>query len=152
MCQNKRVAGSAWCGYCYENLRGRANHRGHLRCRRRRSVSHDDRRMGLRKPVVDVGRPDSRGGGATSEYAVLFPRLFEYVTEGAWEDGTPRQTSSLLMFFEDGYWKTCLNDRALGRTLWATGVNPEAAITSLEAALASEAADWRRSSSGRKGR
>lgn len=152
MCSNRSVATAVWCGYCYENLRGRANHRGHLRCRRRRGVNRDQRTMALRKPVADAQRLDGGDGGAGGDLAILFPTLFEYVTNGEWDDGSGRQTSSLLLFFEDGLFKVCLNDRALGRTCWATGRSAEGAVMSLEGALASGSNDWRKSKhpSGRR--
>lgn len=145
MCQNKRRAGATWCGRCYENLRGRANHPGHLHCRRKRTSDGDGSRMGLRKPVSNGGYPVGSAGDAPSDAAIMFPALFEMLTATAWEDGSPRTTSSLLLFFEDGWFKACVNDRAAGRTGWATGRSADAALASLEASIANDSVEWRKS-------
>lgn len=80
------------------------------------------------------------GGGWEKEY----PALFEYLTLVVWEDGTARQTSTLLLFFEDGAWKACLNDRENARSAWASGGSPHQAIRALEDALGDDLVEWRR--------
>lgn len=79
------------------------------------------------------------------EFPKSFPALFEYLTSDAWEDGKPRQRATLLLLIEDGSLKGCLNDRALERSLWATGASVGGVLLALERAVQSDSAEWRRS-------
>ena len=99
----------------------------------------------MRKPVdrAEGGGPSVQlddGGALLSAY----PHVVEYCVESSWDDGAPRETSTLLLFVEEGRWKLCLHDRALSRSAWVSGASPEACLEALEAALGSEVVEWRR--------
>lgn len=98
--------------------------------------------MALEKPTTPVG--DAPGTGRPSVVDTYFPLLIEYVTNTSWADGSSRLPSTLLLLCEAGQWKACLNDKALGRTGWATGATPEDVLASLERALAEGSMDWRK--------
>lgn len=104
----------------------------------------------LRKPTeegVNLAAPKGQ------EDATLFSgmeALYEYLTCAEWEDGSLRESSTLLCFVEDGRWKVCLNDRAASRSCWASGDSLLGALASLDAALASGAPEWRRSEGRRR--
>lgn len=78
------------------------------------------------------------------QLASLLPAVAEYLFTSSYEDGTMRQRSTLLLFYEDGLCKVCLNDRAEGRTMWRSGCSAWEALEALEQALASGAIDWRK--------
>lgn len=80
---------------------------------------------------------------ALGEVSRLFPLIVEYLAADRWDDGTPRERSTLLMFVDGLRWKVCLNDRALGRVAFVSGVDPEEVLSSLEEALAKDSLDWR---------
>lgn len=67
-------------------------------------------------------------------------------------NGKPRETSSLLLFCEDGLFKACLNDRGNARTLWASGGTITALLEALEKALATGEAAWRKSRPYKQGK
>lgn len=73
-----------------------------------------------------------------------YPAMLEYLTLGVWGDGSARERSTLLVLWEEGVWKVCLNDRACGRSLWASGATCNDALEALEARLTDPAADWRK--------
>lgn len=85
------------------------------------------------------------GGPGDTDFMDGYPALWEYLTLSAWEDGSPRALSTLIVFQEDGAWKVCLNDRAEGRSLWRSADTLAGLWEALEVALAGNAADWRRS-------
>lgn len=141
-----------WCGFCYENVRGRASHRGHGGFRPSRVV--EDRTM-LKKPTPVDGFPVGTGGDplfARSVDATSYPNLFSYLTEERWDDGSPRETSTLLLFVEHGILKVCLNDRAVGRTCFLSCASFDAALEALEHGLASDTLPWRAKVQGRPGK
>jgi hypothetical protein len=153
MCDNKCLARATWCGQCYENIRARRRNSGHLRFRRGKGGVRDgDGSMGLDKPASASGGSPGGSVAGTGAAGQHFPRISEYCSLESWTDGSPRITASLLVFCEFGMWKVCLNDRALGRSAWATGRTPEDALASLEGHLDRDDVDWRRSksASGRK--
>jgi hypothetical protein len=82
----------------------------------------------------------------------LCPTVLEYLSSTRWDDGSERQTSTVLVFCEEGRWKACLNDRAMDRTAFVSGNTPEGLLTNLEAALADGTVDWRRRGKSGRGR
>lgn len=72
------------------------------------------------------------------------PALFEYLTSTVFEDGSARQTSTLLVFVDGSDFKACLNDRENDRSLWATGDTLEGCLGTLEALLCDAKAPWRK--------
>jgi len=99
---------------------------------------------------VFVGKsPAARKNGAPvgpvepDELASLFPALWEYLTVQSWEDGTSREVATIMLFCEASQWKAWLNDRAEGRSAWASGSTAAGALYSLEGALVAGTADWR---------
>jgi hypothetical protein len=93
----------------------------------------------------------SSGAGVNSPFAARdvgleaeYPNLTEYLVLRTFADGSERETSTLLIFAVDGLWKVCLNDRAEGQCLWASGASHGDAMAALELMLESGSADWRR--------
>src|SRR5271166_763011 len=153
MCDNSQRAAAAWCGYCYENLRRRANHSGHLGFRRpRRSVIHGEVNMPIDRPNGAGERPRGGDGADGGLFKQHFPLLWEYCTAESWSDGSPRVTASVLVFFEAGVFKCCLNDRASCRTGWSSGNTAEDALASIEGHLRANSMDWRKSKAPPAGR
>jgi len=74
-----------------------------------------------------------------------YPAIHEYLTEATQEGGGHRQTATLLIFYEDGYWKVCLNDRQNGRSLWASAAGLLGALLALEEDLEAGGTGWRKS-------
>lgn len=93
------------------------------------------------------------GGNSAPGYAVVdpefyerYPRLFEHLAalqyEG--EEGGSRQTSTLLLFAQDGVWKCFLRDRDAGEFLPLSFPSFEGLLDALEAALGEEVSVWRK--------
>lgn len=71
------------------------------------------------------------------------PRLWAYLTQSLWEDGTPRLTSSLLLFEQDGFIKVMLRDRENGLCLWVASPNLSDSFAAVELALSDPTVEWR---------
>jgi len=71
------------------------------------------------------------------------PLLWGYLTQSVWEDGTPRATSSLLLFEQDGFLKLMLRDRENGLCLWVAAPNLSSAFAAVELALSDPTTEWR---------
>lgn len=71
-------------------------------------------------------------------------RLWEYLTETAFADGSPRLTATLTVMAGDvSGVKMVLNDRSEGMALWATGADIPDCLDTLEVLLGDEAAPWK---------
>lgn len=108
-----------------------------------------------RKGEVMMKRPEAQAAPtgpdsvfSDSLFRQEYPMLSDYLTEDKWEDGQPRQTSTLMFCIEEGSWRGCLNDRACERSLWRSGACMEDCLAGLENALMGGTSDWR---SWRKG-
>jgi len=135
------------CPYCYDGRRGKGYYRGHygysfaaVKRRKEREC------MPLQKPTSPLAGSSNAQEG-TSDWPTLWPTLVEYLSQTTWDDGSPRETSTMLLFREDGSWKACLNDRAMGRTGWASSSSPEGTLQALEDALRDDRMEWRRKQS-----
>lgn len=71
------------------------------------------------------------------------PAIVEYLTETKWSDGRARSTATVLLFFDSGMWKVCLNDRDGERCTFVSGAGPMTALDSLEGQLQEGRVEWR---------
>lgn len=72
-----------------------------------------------------------------------WPLLWDHLTQTTWPDGSPRTTSSLLIFAADGVLKAMLRDREAGLCLWVASPSWGGLLTVLEASLGDPGAEWR---------
>jgi hypothetical protein len=92
---------------------------------------------------------DRKVAGAAADVKVdprakqQFPNLWDHLTQKRWDDGSARQTSSLLLFEQDGVFKAMLRDREAALCLWVAAQGFFAVFEALEAALCDPAAEWR---------
>ena len=71
------------------------------------------------------------------------PTLLEMLTIIP-KGSTEHKTTSILLFYEDGVFKCCINDRAVGRKAWMRLVSiDETFFEDLETAVTEEHTDWR---------
>jgi len=93
-------------------------------------------------------KPGERSGPVEAkfndaDFSSTYPLLTEHLRDAQYGDGSPRTTSTLLVFFELGVLRLCLNDRDNNRSVFFTGETMEAGLVSLENALAENRVDWR---------
>lgn len=135
-----------WCGECYSNGRGRSNYDGHVAYRRPRKARELRWwEMAMKKPNVVGGIP--LGAVVPDKGNLLdgLPTVWSMLTEDAWEDGSARLRSTLLMMCDGAAFKLWLNDKALERSCWVSGESLEHALNALEDLLYTDSAGWRMS-------
>lgn len=99
------------------------------------------------------GKGNSGGGvPEVGALAIAYPALWEWLTATSYDDGSPRQTSTLLIFVEDGQCKACLSDRDEDCSGWASGATLEGVMESLDARLTAGTLDWRAKRKQQQGR
>lgn len=106
--------------------------------------------MPIKKPEVSGAHPQSSVGARDGDEWVLYPNLLEFLTESKYEDGSARELATLLVFWQDGTWKGCLNDRDVNRNTFVSSGSIAGLLAVLEEKLSTSSVEWR--SSGGKGR
>ena len=146
-CEVCRYGG--YCPFCYEGMKARRYHKGHYGYRKAMPRKEDDVSKFLRQSggVNEPEGADHRPEGTDTRWVGECPALAEYLFTSRDDQGKIRQRATLLVFYEDGLCKVCLNDRASGASLWRSGESFEAAIRALEHSLQRGDGDWRRSPS-----
>lgn len=102
-----------------------------------------DEDQSMKKPNVDLkGEPldelwDDEG------FKIVYPNLYEHLKETKYDDGTPRQTSTLLIFSDNGCLKLCLSDRDNNRSVFVSAVDFDTAMVKIERGLAEDNLPWK---------
>lgn len=144
---------SGWCGLCYENAKGRANHPGHYQFR-------PTRRRGCLVAMQHMQRPDRGASGGGADTSLLdagkifktLPALWEFLTVDEWSENEPRVVGTLLLFTEDGRCKICANDRDGGLVCFTSGESFDDALRALDRGLKAGDLDWRLSRAAKDSR
>lgn len=133
-----------WCGECYSNCRGRTNIKGHRAYRPVPLPFGAMSTMPISKPSGSSAAAGSVAPPVPSEWWSAFPTVWEWLTVTRFDDGSPRQSSTITICYDQGTLKACLNDRAGRRSLWGSGTQLGDILASLEAHLASnDPSGWR---------
>lgn len=139
-----------WCSRCLQNMEGTANHAGHRFYKRwlaKPALKYWEVAM-LKRPTA--GGDDGKGGTPDRDGALeCCPMLWEQLVSDEYDDGHPRQRSTLLLFADGSEAKVCLSDRDLSRVAFGTGASFQEAIGVLERQLQEDRVPWRKASAGR---
>jgi len=134
--------GILWCASCYEGAKGRKSMKGHI----------GEHLLALGgKPCMPLKKPsasNSSGGSSaatisTGTMLAAFPTLLEFLTHSKWEDGSPRQRGTLLLFVDGSAWKGCLKDKNGPRVCFVTSSDLDGLFLSIEDGLVGDTLDWR---------
>jgi len=131
------------CPYCLMNRRRRGNYRGHLFYIQPAPITEDLSTMIRRQSASTKCDTGAVFAARDVVMEAEYPLMTEYLVTRTFEDGSERETSTLLVFAAEGVWKVCLNDRAEQRALWASGASYGDALAALEKLLDSGAETWR---------
>lgn len=101
--------------------------------------------MPMRKPSVGVsGLPGCSESAPPGQLLAGWPAILEFLTGSLWDDGSSRVPGTLRLFVEDGRWKVCLSEDAVGRFAFLSGCTPEDVLTAADTALSRDQVEWRR--------
>lgn len=107
------------------------------------SLTHEEAVMALRKIERVAGGGATTPGGAPAD-AEHYPTLWEHLSCSRFEDGSPRELSTMVIVGGMAEWRGCLSDKANQRVCWKTASTLEGLLFALENAAANEEPrDWR---------
>lgn len=97
----------------------------------------------MKKPDTAASFPAGSMGFPDDEFAALYPAVVDYLVSSKYDDGSPRNRSSVSLFVEDNCVKLSLNDKDTRRTLYVASQSVDEAFKVLEAALCVDNPPWR---------
>jgi len=96
------------------------------------------------QPTAGGGDPKGRGTRwVDTDLAIAYPALTGWLGDGWEEDGTARETGTLLIFAEGDVVKACLSDRQSGLRCFLTAKTFQELLLAAEETLYSGEGDWR---------
>lgn len=78
-----------------------------------------------------------------TEFGEKYPTITIYLCDGFWDDGKPREPSSISVRMDSAAVHLSISDHALQCSAYTAAPDLEAALCLLEAALKSDLAVWR---------
>jgi hypothetical protein len=117
---------------------------GHTVIRVHRVPIWEEYSMGLRKPVKASGMPGDRDASDLEPFTFDAPTLVEFLSTPVYDDGTRRETGTILIFFEEGLWKCCVRDRDNGRVCFLSAQTLCGLLGRVSVGLSEDALDWRK--------
>lgn len=97
----------------------------------------------LKRPEHRSSVAASNGAPDVCPMALQMPTVYQFLTERVYEDGSPRQPSSLLLFPDGAMFRLMLKDPDAKLCCWVSGRSLEGAFAALEAALGDPQHEWR---------
>jgi len=83
-----------------------------------------------------------------ADFARDYPALAEYMCLDRWEDGSVRETATLLLFVERGRLTCCVTDRDGNRVAFISHTELQSLLEAVEDGLRSNSLDWRERKGG----
>ena len=97
----------------------------------------------LKKREVKSSSSGAAGSPEADQLSSALTGLWEMLCSTRYPDGSPRASSTLLVFVESGQVKACLNDRDQGMSAWVTASSLWGALAALESGIQGDSLDWR---------
>lgn len=132
-----------WCPHCYTNVRKRTNHRGHVSFVTPPRPLKVFTESPMKKPDRSQSAAIAATGQADEAFQKKYPNVLAYLLDTAWDDGSPREPSSLALSLKDGQWQAALNDKALKASFYSSAPDMLSSLRLLEKALAEGVSAWR---------
>lgn len=105
----------------------------------------------LKKPDQSRGTQQQNPAWDDPTFKDMYPNLVAHLTQTQWADRSPRQTSTLTMYFDGFSMVVVLNDRDNERSAFFSGRDFTALLDVVEKGLSDDSCEWkaRRSSQPR---
>ncbi len=143
-CSRGRSPPWEFCPFCYENWKGRANHKGHLKYYPPVVHFHHYWEKFMKRPSQVPGAKKGQWSCADSEFLEKYPLLAAGCCDPWWDDGKPRTPWTLTVRFEAENVNVCLNDKDADQGSYTTSETLADCFEAIELALKNDSLSWRR--------
>lgn len=89
---------------------------------------------------------------ASGESFSPLPHVVQFITDTQWPDGVEREPGTILLCSGDGRLRAWLNDKDAGMSAWVSAASLYSLWERVEAILAGEACEWRKTREAPRGR
>lgn len=131
------------CPFCYSNVKGRSNYLGHSAYRKVSKTLVYKWENVMKKPDSSPVHVPGSSACVDSAWLKRFPITCSYLCDGTWDDGTPRELSTISINFSQGNPTVGLSDHALQCSLYSTAGSVQDALDALEKVLKAGIGAWR---------
>lgn len=87
------------------------------------------------------GEPAELGVGCD---LVTFPSIVGFLRDEKWDDGSPRQTGTILLMCSEGMWKAWVNDKDVKRSAFVSSDSLRGLLDEVNDGIELDNLDWRR--------
>lgn len=106
------------------------------------AMTMEEFEMAMSRAGSGTGGPD-RGTAVDAQLQEACPCLHEWLSETKWDDGKKRETGSLMVVAEGGWWKMWIHDRDGRRSAWLAGGTLQDCLLAVEEGLSANTVAWR---------
>jgi len=140
----------AWCIFCYANKRAKGGYKNH-----RYYVSAPTKRIAysenpMKRPALPGKSNREKWVCPDKEFQKLYPTITQYLCDGFWEDGKPREPSSLSVRMDGAETHVSLSDHALQCSFYTAAGTLTEGLSLMEEALAAGRGTWRPWKTGKR--
>lgn len=97
----------------------------------------------MKKPVSGAAAPTASGSWCDPEFQLCYPSLGEHLADTKWDDGSPREVSTVTVKVEGGRFNLSLNDREERSSAYVTADTLHEGLRLLDEGILSGRLDWR---------
>lgn len=97
----------------------------------------------MKRPQESTATAKGKWVCPDKDWGKRYPTVAEFMCDGFWEDGKPREVSSLTIRFDVNSVSVSLSDHAMQRSCFTTADSLEAGLGLLDEALRSGRNIWR---------
>lgn len=140
-----RSGHSGECPLCVEGAKGRSHHKGHFGPSGGflKEVQTMARFLQKKNKGAVLGASDN--GVSLPTFPIELVALSEFLCDSEWDDGSPREPGSLVLFVEAGRLKACLSDKDQHLVGFVSAATWLGLLAAVEQGLEEGTIDWRAS-------
>jgi len=97
----------------------------------------------ISKPNAAINTKPAEAAWKGDDFKDQFPHVSAFWEQATYDDGSPRQSGTIIIFVQDGMLKACVSDRDNGRSAFVTAPTFQALWELIEHGLAEAKLEWR---------
>jgi hypothetical protein len=144
-CTYVRGEPEVFCGFCYENRKGRAAHRGHRYFVSRHIPQVRYEELNMQRPSQAARPKKGEFICPDSDFLQHYPKLAAGLCDPWWDDGKPREPWTMKISMNPEGVVLTINDKDSKLVAFTTARGLQDGLASIEEALSGGGLSWRKS-------
>lgn len=143
-CTAGLLGSGSFCGCCYENVRGRANHKGHRHYSGKPRAKYVDWSTMFKKVVLPGSVPTEGFECSDEKFLKDFPTIAQGMCDPWGSDEKPRQLWTLSVKMDGKSVQVTISDKAIKASSYTTAPTLHQALRLANAAAEADTLTWRK--------